>query len=112
MDRMKEYREIIKKLLREREQIARPFLPPGLELVCVFDDRSGCYGLLTLGWMKGERVCGDTLLLRIKDGKVWVEDDQTDAPIAEDLVEAGIPPEEIVLGFQPQEMRAHMDFAA
>ena len=112
MDRMKEHREVIKKLLREREEIARPFLPTGLELACVFDDSSGYYVLLTLGWMNGERVSGATLLLRIKDGKVWVEEDQTDAPIAEDLVEAGISSKEIVLGFQPQEMRTHTAFAA
>ncbi len=112
MDRVKEYREIIKRLLQERECLARPSLPPGLEVTCLFDDESGQYALLSVGWMQGERVSGATLLLRIKDGKIWVEEDGTDAPIADDLVQAGIPRQAIVLGFQPPEVRASTAFAA
>lgn len=112
MDRVKEYAEIVKRLLRERERIARPSLPEGLEVTGLFDDVSRQYALLSVGWMQGERVSGAILLLRIKDGKIWVEDDGTDAPIADDLVEAGIPIHDIVLGFQPPEMRIHTEFAA
>src|SRR5207244_1979121 len=65
MDRVKEYREIIKRLLRERENLARPSLPEGLEVTCLFDDTTGQYALLTIGWMQQERVSGTTLLLRI-----------------------------------------------
>jgi hypothetical protein len=111
MDRMKEYREIVKRLLRERENLAHPSLPEGLEVTCLFDDAAAQYALLTLGWMRGERVSGTTLLLRIKDGKIWVEEDGTDAPIAEDLIEAGVPREDIVLAFHPPEMRALTDYA-
>jgi hypothetical protein len=112
MDRVKEYRQTIKRLLRERERLACPFLPPGLDVTCLFDDVSGQYALLTIGWMQGERVSGTTLLLRIRDGKIWVEEDGTDAPIADDLVQAGIPCQDIVLGFQPPEIRAYTAFAA
>ena len=112
MNQVKEYRETIKRLLRERECLACPSLPPGLEVTCLFDDMSGQYALLSVGWMQGERVCGVTLLLRIKGDKIWVEEDATDAPIADDLVEAGIPRQDIVLGFQPPEIRSYTEFAA
>ena len=108
----KTYRETIKRLLRERECLALPSLPPGLEVTCLFDDGSGQYALLTIGWMQGERVSGTTLLLRLKDGKIWIEEDETDAPIAEDLVQVGIPHQDIILGFQPPEMRVYTAFAA
>ena len=112
MDRVKAYREIVKRLLRDRETIARPSLPEGMEVTCLFDDESGQYALMSIGWMQGERISGTTLLLRIRDGRIWVEEDGTDAPIADDLVEAGVPRRSIVLGFQPPEIRAFTEFAA
>jgi hypothetical protein len=111
MDRVKEYREIIKRLLREREDFARPSLPEGLEVTCLFDDATSQYALMTLGWMQCERVSGTTLLLRIKDGKIWVEEDWTDAPIVADLIEAGVPKADIVLAFHPPEARSLADYA-
>lgn len=43
--------------------------------------------------------------LDIIDGKVWVQYDGTDRPIAEELVRAGIPREDIVLGEKPADVR-------
>ena len=111
MDRIGEYREIIKRLLRERENLARPSLPEGLEVTCLFDDATAQYALLSIGWMQHERVSGTTLLLRIKDGKIRVEEDWTDAPIADDLIEAGVPKEDVILAFHPPEAPAGTDYA-
>jgi hypothetical protein len=36
---------------------------------------------------------------------VWIEHNGTDAQIGEELVAAGIPRSDIVLGFQPAEVR-------
>jgi hypothetical protein len=112
MDRLTSHQETIKQILRERQLLACPSLPAGLEVTCLCDDVSGQYALLTVGWMQRERVCGATLLLRIKNGQIWIEADETDAPVAEDLVHAGVSPHDIVLGFQPPEMRAQTAFAA
>ena len=112
MDRVREYRETVKRLLRHREAIARPSLPEGIEVTCLFDDETGQYALMSIGWTQGERISGNILLLRIKNGSVWVEEDGTDAPIAEELVAAGIPRKSIVLGFQPPEVRQYTRFAA
>lgn len=111
MDTNEEYSRIIKKLLKERERIASPFLQEGTELTCVFDDATRYYALLTLGWLKSGRVNTTTLLLRIKDNKVWVEQDYTNWAIADELMESGIPREQIVLGFQRPESRPHTDYA-
>jgi hypothetical protein len=112
MDRVKEYREIIKRLLRERQNLSRPSLPEGLEVTSLFDDATNQYALMSLGWVQQERVSGTTLLLRIKDGKIWVEEDWTDAPIVTDLIDAGVPKEEIVLAFHPPEARGLPEYAA
>ena len=41
----------------------------------------------------------------IRGGKVWLEADNTDAVIARELIGAGIPKSEIVLGFRAPELR-------
>jgi len=47
----------------------------------------------------------------IIDGKIWIQRDGTEYGIANELVEAGIPKEHIVLGFQSEEVRPYTDFA-
>jgi hypothetical protein len=42
----------------------------------------------------------------------WIEEDWTEAGIADILVRAGVPREDIVLGFQPPDLRQYTDFAA
>jgi hypothetical protein len=44
--------------------------------------------------------------------KIWIEKDTTEDGIATDLVREGVPPEDIVLAFQPPGMRQYTDFAA
>ena len=48
---------------------------------------------------------------RLKDGKIWLEEDWTEQGIATELLKAGVPKEAIVLAFQPPEMRQLSEFA-
>jgi hypothetical protein len=50
--------------------------------------------------------------LEIRDGKIWVLTDSTEQGIATELVEAGIPKDQIVLGFYPPKVRQRGEFAA
>jgi hypothetical protein len=45
------------------------------------------------------------------DGKVWIQYDGTTRPVAEELVAAGIPREDIVLAFYSSRVRQHTGFA-
>ena len=112
MDRIAEYRDIIKRLLCEREQLAQTVLPDNLEVRCFFDDERGQYALITVGWMKNRRVSGNTLFLTLRDGKIWIEDDNTDAPIADDLLAEGVSPADIILAFQSPATSARAATAA
>ncbi|WP_395089595.1 element excision factor XisI family protein [Armatimonas sp.] len=49
--------------------------------------------------------------LEIRDGKIGVQADNTDRPVAEQLLRLGIPPEQIVLGFRSPQRRAASEFA-
>lgn len=45
------------------------------------------------------------------EDKVWIQYDGTEDGVAMELVEAGIPKENIVLGFRPPEIRPYTGFA-
>jgi XisI protein len=47
----------------------------------------------------------------VKDGKIWIQYDGTEEGVANRLVAAGVPKDEIVLGFQSPFQRMHTDFA-
>jgi hypothetical protein len=46
----------------------------------------------------------------IKDGKIWLQQNLTDQNPAEELVEMGVPREDIVLGLQPPYKRPYTDY--
>jgi hypothetical protein len=50
--------------------------------------------------------------IEIIDGKVWIQEDGIEHGIATDLERAGIPKSDIVLGFQPPEVRPYTEYAA
>lgn len=86
---------------------------PNLETFVVTDAEHDQYGLFRFGWEAGtgRRVSNTVFLARIKDGKVWIEQDNTDLTLAEELLWAGVPREDIVLAFHPPEMRHLTEFA-
>jgi hypothetical protein len=109
MDRLENYRTIIKRTLQEYAQV-RP-VGGTIEMETVFDETRDHYELLALGWQGKRRVHGSIVHIDIKDGKVWLQHDSTDVAFAEQLVENGIPTEQIVLGFQPEQIRQYSGFA-
>jgi hypothetical protein len=41
----------------------------------------------------------------------WIQHNSTDVDLAEELLELGVPQEDIVLGFQPVYLRQYTDYA-
>ena len=109
MDRIDNYRQIVKEVLREYAQY-RP-ATGAIDLETIFDEVTDHYELLAIGWRGKQRVHGCIIHIDIRDGKVWVQHDSTDAAIANQLVERGIPAVAIVLGFQPEYIRQYSGFA-
>jgi hypothetical protein len=110
MDKLTRYREIIRQTLTERARLMRSQPIPGEEVVCILDEETDNYLVLRLGWVRGKRLYSVTLHLRLANGKVQVEQDWTEDALAE-LVAAGVRKEDIVLAFDPPELRQHTEFA-
>ena len=112
MDKTVEYREIIKTIMREYERIYNSPPDPDIPTHFVCDDAGGNYMLITVGWKGKTRHHHITSYVRLEDGKFWIEEEWTEEGIATDLLAAGVPNTDIVLGFQPPEMRPYTEFAA
>lgn len=111
MDRIECYRELIKAYLLEYAHLMWSQPVPGLETFCILDEKADQYLLLTTGWENGYRSQYTTLHVRLHDGKIWIEEDGTEEGLANRLVEAKVPPEDIVLAFVSPEMRSSTEFA-
>ena len=111
MDSVTQYRDIIKTLLTGYQTLAEQSQSEGVEAQLAFDDQRDQYIWLRTGWDAVRRVRGVSIYIRIKNGKVWVEEDWTDLEVVDALIKAGIPETDIVLGFHPPEARQHTEFA-
>lgn len=110
MEKVKQYRELIQALLEEYAQV-KPANLPDIENQLVFDEKRNVYQLLRVGFEDRRRVYYIVFQMDIKDGKIWVQQDTTDVPIVQRLLDAGVPKSDIVLGFHAPYKRALAGFA-
>lgn len=85
---------------------------PETDLEVIADETHNQYQLMRVGWHRESRIRKQIFYVRIKNGKFWIEEDWTQEGIANELVRLGVPREEIVLAFNPPEMRPYTEFAA
>jgi hypothetical protein len=67
--------------------------------------------LLEIGWQHPRRVSNIVFYLRLKGGKIWIEEDWTREGIGHQLVSAGVPPQLIEFGYQPPKIRPYMELS-
>ncbi len=109
MGTVNRYRQLIEDVLEEYASI--PYAYGEIQTEAVFDRSRDRYLLVNVGWEDGGRIHGALVHIDIIDCKIWIQRDGTEDGIAGDLVRAGIPKKEIVLGFQPPSIRPHTEFA-
>ena len=110
MDRLKHYRQIIKDVLKAYHQLNEKS-DSTTESALAFDEVHDHYLLLLMGWHKDERIKSVMIHIRLKDDKIWIEEDWTEDGVATDLLIKGIAREEIVLAFHPPHVRQYTEFA-
>ncbi|MFQ5632479.1 MAG: XisI protein [bacterium] len=106
---IEKYRDIVCKVIQKYAQ----YKPSNgdIRTEAVIDTENDHYELVHVGWDGPYRIHGSVIHIDIIDGKVWVEHDGTDRVIVDDLEEAGIPKEHIVLGFKSPEVRKYTGYA-
>jgi hypothetical protein len=109
MDTHATYRQLIERLLSEYAQI--PYAYGDIQRQTVFDRTGDHYLLMLVGREGVRRVHGCLIHVDIINGKIWIQRDGTEHGIAADLIEAGVPKDQIVLAFRSPEMRRYSEFA-
>ncbi|MEM7595533.1 MAG: XisI protein [Cyanobacteria bacterium P01_A01_bin.83] len=109
MDTIEECRKKIKKIIAD--YISVPYSQGDIKAKLIISNDENNYLVITSGWQNKKRVHGCIIHLEIIDDKIWIHRDGTEYGIANDLVDAGIPKDHIVLGFHPTDIRQYTDFA-
>lgn len=84
-----------------------------LEYQALLDTERGHFQLLKLGWYNRQYIYNVLIHFDLKaDGKVWIQLNDTEILIADQIVARGIAKEDVVLGYKPEYLRPYTGFAA
>lgn len=97
------YRKIIQSIVEKHSDCN--FDDGEVESQIAFDLERDRYLMFHVGWCGERRVFGCVIHIEIKDGKIWIQRDGTEVGIANQLIEAGVPQSDIVLGYRSSYMR-------
>jgi hypothetical protein len=103
MDRMNQYQQLLEKVVHDYANFCKD--PPGMKTSPIIDRERNTYLVQRNGWTKDRYIFGAMMQLDLIDGKIWIQHDGTDMPVADELELAGVPKSDIVLGFIPPERR-------
>ncbi|MFN4253598.1 MAG: XisI protein [Saprospiraceae bacterium] len=98
MDKIAGLKSAIKKVLHQYMR-ERPLPDSEVAYKVIADDAQGQYQLLVMGWQQRRRIYHVLFHLEILEGKIWIQEDNTEDSMAELLVQEGVPANAIVLGY-------------
>ena len=110
MDKLEKYRLVIRQILINHATLEANNYNSEIECQLIFDTEHDHYQLLDIGWDGLKRVYNCFIHLDIKDGKIWIQRNMTEADLAQDLVEMGISKEDIILGLHPSYKRPYTGY--
>ncbi|NEP85931.1 MAG: XisI protein [Okeania sp. SIO2C2] len=111
MDKLINYQNIIKQILTNYQRISAQLPDPDIDEVLMFDDQRSQYLWFNIGWKNYRRIQAISVYIRIKNEKIYIEEDWTEEGIANELLRENVPKEDIVLAFHDPENRKLTDFA-
>ncbi|NES63983.1 MAG: XisI protein [Okeania sp. SIO2D1] len=111
MDKLINYQNIIKQILTNYQRISEQVPEPDIDEVLMFDDQRSQYLWFNIGWKNDRRIQSISVYIRIKNEKIYIEEDWTESGIANELLRENVPKEDIVLAFHDPETRKLTDFA-
>lgn len=101
MDRVNKYRQIMRDFLQD-------FAADDPEAQLIFDVERDRYLVMHNGWRSDYRIYGCAMQLDLIEGQVWIQHNSTEIAIDRELIELGIAPQDIVLGFRSPSVRERL----
>lgn len=108
MDKLEGYRRAIQTLLEQHHSPNKQ--DEGVEEQLFFDTVRDHYQLMAVGWEYPTRIYHTVLHFDIKDGKVWLQQNTTDSDVGQELIDLGVPKEDIILGLHPPYKRPYTGY--
>jgi XisI protein len=108
MENLKRYENALKSILQKYQSFCQK---GGSEVQMLMDSTNQHYQLLHLDWENHLRTYTILLHFDIKDGKIWLQQNNTDFPLDDDFQSLGIQKNEIVNGLYPEKYRHLTDYA-
>lgn len=109
MEKLARYQTIVQDLLHAYAKHKPAYGEIDVEVS--FDTERHHYLIWHTGWLHKRWIHHSPIHCAIRDGKIWLLANSTEHDVAADMVENGIPREDIVLGFHPRSMREYTDYA-
>lgn len=110
MDKIEKYQQLLLQFLKDYEEYWNGSNDPVKHRI-IADLGQKSYQLIQIGWNGDNYYHNCIFHFDIVDGKVWIQKNETDHVIAKELVELGVPKNDIVLGLLPPIMRKDTEYA-
>ena len=101
MDRISEYRQIVCDFLED-------FIKYDVSAQLIFDIDRDRYLVMHNEWRNESRIYGCAMQLDIIDGQIWIQQNSTEIYIDRELIQRGVAPKDIILGFRSPSIRQHL----
>jgi hypothetical protein len=110
MGKVAQYRKIVQEVLERVANYGSHEDSP-VETQILFDPIRDHYQICYVGWDGLKRTYGCPFHVDIKDGKLWIQQNNSHLALADEFVKRGIPKEDIVLAFYAPYRRKMTEFA-
>jgi len=111
MERINFLRESVIQAMAEYADYLAGSNLPQVEYQLLTDEKHDKYQLLAVGWEDKDRIYYIIFHADIINGKVWIQEDNTEDGFANLLLEKGVEKQEIVLAYYPEYHRQYTEFA-
>ena len=111
MDKIKKYQDIIIGFLDYYVAEGNVSENAEIKYRLIADRERNSFQLLAIGWKRNQYTFSPVFHFDIINGKIWMQCNNTEWEVVDDLMAAGVDRQDIVLGFVPPHARHFSGFA-
>ncbi len=112
MDKIKKHQDIIVDYLNRYNDETHGYYGDEIKNRVLIDRVNNSFQLLSIGWKNDLYNFGILFHFDIINGKIWMQCNNTEREVVDELMAAGVEKTDIVLGFVPPEARHFYGFAS
>lgn len=112
MDKINHYQQVILDFLHKYNEESGGNQPEThTQRRILADFENNAFQLLSIGWRNSHFIFGPIFHFDILDGKIWMQCNNTEWEVVDELMARGVAREDIVLGFVPPYARKFTGFS-